>query len=37
MPFKYVINEINHFNMEKVILHSVTPEIQDGRHLQGQY
>ncbi len=35
-PLEYVINEINHFNLARVILHLVTPEIQDGRHLEGQ-
>ena len=35
-PCQYVIDEITPFNLEKVILHLMTPEIQDGRHLKWQ-
>ncbi len=31
MPLEYVIKEITPFKMVKVTLHSMTPEIQDGR------
>ena len=33
----WVINEITPFDLAKVTLHLMTPEIQDGRHLEGQY
>ncbi len=31
MPLEYVINETTPFDLAKVTLHLMTPEIQDGR------